>query len=341
MAAMSAARSGPTWRRNSRSLRNGRLSRLRRRRRALANPAAASDDGLALKAKIDTIRNAAAKAVGPATATSTTNEVTATQASLAPAVQAAVGAATLALDRTTRGLSSTAPATVTAGAVIGQAAAKPDDTSRLSAIDGATVAIERLFALSTGATPAAGDNASANQFASSFASSFAAQASNAVPGGAAAPGPSSTDALREPVGSPGWSHEVGQATLRMAANDLQNISLRLNPEHLGPLDVQMRIDNGIAHLQFGAAQAETRQALETSRTTLDQMFNDQGMKLGDWSVGHSSSDASFARDFQSSTSQGDGGRRAAADDTSASDGAAPITITTRATGALGLVDTFA
>jgi flagellar hook-length control protein FliK len=127
----------------------------------------------------------------------------------------------------------------------------------------------------------------------------------------------------------------------MAANDLQGASLRLNPEHLGPLDVQVRVDNGVAHLSFSAAHAETRQAIESSRTTLDQMFSDQGLKIGDCAVGDSSSsqrrfDADAA---QQGGSQRDGSRWGSANPPGDDSGTSTVTTTVRR--ALGLVDTFA
>ena len=153
-----------------------------------------------------------------------------------------------------------------------------------------------------------------------------------------------TWAIQEPVGTPAWSHEVGQATLRLAANDLQSASLQLNPEHLGPVDVQVRIDNGTAHLSFNAAHADTRQAIEASRTTLDQLFSDQGLKIGDCAVGDSSTsrrgfdgDASAAGQSQ----RGDGGsRQDQRTGTDATSDAGTATITTRVK-VPGLVDTFA
>lgn len=142
--------------------------------------------------------------------------------------------------------------------------------------------------------------------------------------------------LTQTVGTPAWSHEVGQATLRMATNDLQSASLQLNPEHLGPLDVQVRIDHGTAHLTFVAAHAETRQALEASRPALDQLFGEQGLKIGDCSVGDSSSRGSLA-DGAQTASRRDGGRPdREADPTPSAATAATVQVKK-----LGLVDTFA
>ncbi len=151
-----------------------------------------------------------------------------------------------------------------------------------------------------------------------------------------------TAALHQQVGTPAWSNEVGQATLRLAANDLQTASLRLNPEHLGPLEVQVRLDHGVAHLSFDAAHAETRQAIESSRQTLDRLFADQGLKIGDCAVGDS---GSSRRGFDADAAQADASRRDGNrwnhGGATGDDGAVESTVTTRLVRALGLVDTFA
>lgn len=172
-----------------------------------------------------------------------------------------------------------------------------------------------------------------------------AAAAQAVPAPNASPAPAASPAvvLREPLGTPAWSHEVGQATLRMAASALQSASLSLNPDHLGPVDVQLRIDQGVASITFTAAHAETRHALEASRSTLDQMFTDQGIKLGDCAVGDfgSSPRHADADGSQASASSRDNAARRREADAAAGDTTRASTVTTRLTRALGLVDTFA
>ena len=302
-----------------------------------ASGAGMAGDRFAIQSRVDTIR-AAARAQGTPGAPSAV-DAGADAARLQAGLAAAINANTSA-DRGARDANVSASRASAAAGTDASALVKGDDGTRA---DLGPAALERLALLASG-SPMAGDGAaaagqSAAQLGTQFATQLAAQAANAQAVAAPPPGPSSTDALREPVGSPAWSHEVGQATLRMASNDLQNVSLRLNPEHLGPLDVQMRIDNGVAHLQFAATHADTRQALESSRTTLDQMFSDQGMKLGDWSVGHSSSDSAFARDAAPSSQDREGSRPPAVD--GIADETVTTTVTTRPTRALGLVDTFA
>lgn len=212
---------------------------------------------------------------------------------------------------------------------------RPDRTTS----DASTAIADAIVARLDGAAHAPGDAPM------SGASSVAIAPVTPAPG-TAAPAPAVMH-LREPVGTPAWAHDVGQATLRMAVNDLQSASLRLHPENLGPVDVQLRIDNGVAHLSFAAAHQDTRQALESSRTTLDQMFADQGLKIGDCAVNDSSSSSSSSPwdRFEGNPSQAGGpradggGRRGRGTD--AGDGDASTTVVTRRTQALGLVDTFA
>jgi flagellar hook-length control protein FliK len=161
--------------------------------------------------------------------------------------------------------------------------------------------------------------------------------------------PATPTTLHEPVGTSAWSREVGQVALRMATTDLQSASLRLNPEHLGPLDVEVRVDKGVTHVAFNAVHADTRQALEASRTTLDQMFTSQGIKMGEVSVGGGSTDG---RNAQADAAQTDASRRDSGSSGSSSnrwnggdvagdDADSGTTITTRVIRAVGLVDTFA
>jgi flagellar hook-length control protein FliK len=236
-----------------------------------------------------------------------------------------------------RGLPTGATAAKTAGDVLKDALAGTTTGSK-------DTSMEKLIALAGGtALHAAADPSTNANFAQQMALHAASATATAVADAAPALGGTTAanglNALHEQVGTPAWSHEVGQAALRMAANDLQNVSLKMNPEHLGPVDVQMRLDNGVAHIQFAAAHMDTRQALENSRPTLDNMFNQQGLKVGDWSVGQQSSGGSFARDFASANANGNGGsgNGSGGDD----DGTITATVTTRTQRALGLVDTFA
>ena len=61
-------------------------------------------------------------------------------------------------------------------------------------------------------------------------------------------------------------------------------SLRLSPEHLGPLEIQISMNDDQASVYFGAANADTRAALENALPKLREMFASQGLSLTDAGV---------------------------------------------------------
>jgi flagellar hook-length control protein FliK len=61
-------------------------------------------------------------------------------------------------------------------------------------------------------------------------------------------------------------------------------SLRLSPEHLGPLEIQISMNDDQASVYFGAAHADTRAALENALPKLREMFAAQGLSLADAGV---------------------------------------------------------
>ena len=280
--------------------------------------------GLDIKGKLDAIRSGAGRGSAASTATATSD-----------ATAAAAAGATLPFAmptaRPSRDAAEANALPTSSAAITSAAELRTRDEAVLAAVG------ERR----TGGEAQSRDGASTGDAASAAGLQSLMQTASAQ--AAAAPDSASPlQRLHEQVGTPAWSNEVGQATLRMAAGDLQSASLRLNPEHLGPMEVQLRIDNGIAHLAFTAAHTETRQALEASRPTLERMFADQGITVGDCAVGDSSSRPSFDPGATADGSPRDGtAGRWRTDTAGAADGAAATTVTTRLTRALGMVDTFA
>ena len=91
--------------------------------------------------------------------------------------------------------------------------------------------------------------------------------------------------IREPVGTAQWADSIGVRLTMMATRGEQHGSLRLSPEHLGPVEVQIRTqDDGKASVWFGAQHADTRAALQDALPRLRELFAAQGMQLGDAGV---------------------------------------------------------
>ena len=114
-----------------------------------------------------------------------------------------------------------------------------------------------------------------------------------VPQGAASPPPAQAaqalplpdlPQLGLPVGSHGWAEELGTRLALQSVRGEHSGSLRLSPEHLGPLEVQIRLQDDKASVVFGAQHAETRAALHEALPRLRELFAASGLQLLDASV---------------------------------------------------------
>ncbi len=135
--------------------------------------------------------------------------------------------------------------------------------------------------------------------------------------------------VRTPVGSQGWADEIGTHLTMMAANGREAASLRLSPEHLGPLEIKISMKDGEASVMFNASNADTRSALEQSLPRLREMFASQGLVLGDAGVSRDSPRDTFKPATFAKSARGDAEVGGVSD-------VKPVTLSR-----LGLVDTFA
>lgn len=95
-------------------------------------------------------------------------------------------------------------------------------------------------------------------------------------------------ALSAPIGTRAWTDELGSQLTWMSHQGIQSATLQLSPEHLGPLQVSISVHHGQASVWFGAAHADTRQALEQALPQLRQMLSGQGLTLTDSGVSRES-----------------------------------------------------
>lgn len=110
--------------------------------------------------------------------------------------------------------------------------------------------------------------------------------------------------VHTPVGTQGWSEEIGSRLTMMVEQGKHTASLRLSPEHLGPLEIQISMNDDQASVYFGAAHADTRAALENALPKLREMFASQGLSLADAGV-HREPPRQQANPAAQSSSSGD------------------------------------
>ncbi len=126
----------------------------------------------------------------------------------------------------------------------------------------------------------------------------------------------------------GFDDGFGARLVWMAEQRLGHAEIRLNPEHLGPIDVRVQVEGTQVSAEFNSAHASVRQAIEASVPRLRELLGQQGLQLGHADVG------------QRQAGSGQQAREPAAD---ATDSGSPLTgsADTRPLRSRGLVDEYA
>ncbi|MBI5041004.1 MAG: flagellar hook-length control protein FliK, partial [Gammaproteobacteria bacterium] len=101
---------------------------------------------------------------------------------------------------------------------------------------------------------------------------------------AAARLPLPTATVETPLRQPGWDQALGERVMWVVNNKFQGVELKLNPAHLGPIEVRVQMQNDQAQVSFVAQHAPVREALEAALPRLREMFGANGFNLADVNV---------------------------------------------------------
>jgi len=254
-------------------------------------------------------------------------------------------------------------------AVPGSAPATTDPLAGAGASSGKATpaALPGLATMATAPAPASGDAGNASGAAADAAGSDAAIAALAKVAGDAAAAPvdatanTATDTLQpaaalqalgqvannaRPVSAvpgtampmpanpeAGFDDGFGARIAWMAEQRLGHAEIRLNPEHIGPIEVRVQLDGTRVTAEFHSAHAEVRQAIEASVPRLREMLGQQGLQLGHADVGQ--------RHAQGQ-GQAAGGRRGRSDEPGADrHGDGPANVVPASVRSRGLLDEYA
>ncbi|UJP05944.1 MAG: flagellar hook-length control protein FliK [Nitrosomonas sp.] len=88
-----------------------------------------------------------------------------------------------------------------------------------------------------------------------------------------------------PVGHAKWGGELAQKVVWMASQQSQVAEIHLNPAHLGPVEVMLNISQDQATAQFVSANPAVRDAIQDALPKLREMLADNGIQLGNVTVG--------------------------------------------------------
>ena len=110
-----------------------------------------------------------------------------------------------------------------------------------------------------------------------------------APQAPAGPGSAAADralvTVRAPLGGEQWAESFAERVGWVVNKRLGNAEVRLNPAHLGPVEVSIRVDEEQARVTFSAAHAATREAIEQAVPRLREMLAQQGLELRQTDVG--------------------------------------------------------
>lgn len=84
---------------------------------------------------------------------------------------------------------------------------------------------------------------------------------------------------RQPLGDPQWARSLGERLAVVVRGEHQTARMSLNPAHLGPIEIQLRMQDDQAQLWLTAQHPQAREALESAMPRLREMFAQQGIDL--------------------------------------------------------------
>ncbi len=96
---------------------------------------------------------------------------------------------------------------------------------------------------------------------------------------AAASTPGAPPPITTPIHQPQWNAELGNRVLWMVKQDVQTADIKLNPPHLGPLEVRVSMANDNVSVTFSSHHGLVRDALDAAMPRLRDMLMDNGLQL--------------------------------------------------------------
>ena len=92
--------------------------------------------------------------------------------------------------------------------------------------------------------------------------------------------------LATPLTSPAWPQQLSQQLVQISQRGgEQHVQMQLNPAELGPLSISLKFGEQGAQAHFLSAHAQVRQVLEQAIPQLREALAEQGISLGETSVG--------------------------------------------------------
>jgi len=86
------------------------------------------------------------------------------------------------------------------------------------------------------------------------------------------------------IQNPNWSQQMAQQVSYMIKGGFQQAEIKLNPAHLGPMEIKLMMNDDQASINIVAQHAPVRDALDSALPRLKEMLEQQGLNLADVDV---------------------------------------------------------
>ncbi len=96
--------------------------------------------------------------------------------------------------------------------------------------------------------------------------------------------------IATPFGKPEWGEALGKQVLMMVNQNTRSAEIRMNPANLGPIEIQIDMQDDQVNVAFTSRHAVVREAMEQAMPRLREMLDNNGLSLAESNV----SDQSFA-----------------------------------------------
>lgn len=91
--------------------------------------------------------------------------------------------------------------------------------------------------------------------------------------------------LGVPLGGKEWGEGLSNRISWMLGQNVQQATLRINPPHLGPIEIRVAVHNDQTNVMFSAQHSAVREAIESAIPRLREMFSENNMQLVNVDVG--------------------------------------------------------
>ncbi|ACZ76401.1 MULTISPECIES: flagellar hook-length control protein FliK [Dickeya] len=119
-----------------------------------------------------------------------------------------------------------------------------------------------------------------------------------------------TSQINAPLGTQQWNDALGQQVVMFTRNGQQTAELKLHPEELGSLHITLKIEDNQAQIHLVSGNSQVRSALESALPHLRSAMAENGINLGQSSVGSDASSWQQSQQQVASNTNGNGGGNA-------------------------------